>query len=394
MPEKYLFIFDYDGVIADSFETVIEIINDISKKVGYSPINKEGLRKLLDDNFYVAFRKTGLSITKIANYIKEVRKELIQKQQEIKFVDQIPEIIREIAKIGDIYIVTSNSEEVVTSQIRRHRLDKIVKEILGVESDKSKVRKIKSILLKYNNPEAYYIGDTSGDILEGRKAGTATIAVTWGYHNIGRLARVNPDYIAETPQQLRKIILDSVNDQNRTILVDKKDRPIGTEEKLRAHREGKLHRAFSILIFNNQGKMLIQRRAKDKYHSGGLWANTCCSHPHPNETFELATHRRLQEEMGIDTSLSRIFSFIYKHNFDNGLTENEFDHVFVGVSNSEPKPSPLEAEQIKWVDFDWLLEDIRVNPDQYTPWFKIILKRKELKEYIKNNFIKERRNYA
>jgi|GEM_PF-682199 len=388
MPEKYLFIFDYDGVIADSFEAVIDIINGLSKKIGYSPITEEGLRRLLDDNFYVAFRKTGLSITKIARYIKEVRKELIEKQQKIKFTRGMPETLKEIANIGDVYIVTSNSKEVVEVMFKKYKLDEIVKGILGVEQDRSKVKKIKTIMHKYRQAEAYYIGDTAGDILEGKKAQATTIAVAWGYHNIERLAKVNPDYIAETPAQLKKIISDSVNDQNRTILVDRRDRPIGTREKIKTHQEGRLHRAFSILIFNKDGKILIQKRAKDKYHSGGLWANTCCSHPRPNETFDEGTHRRLKEEMGIDAPLERIFSFIYKHRFDNGLTENEFDHVFVGISDKKPKPNRDEAEEIKWVDFEWLLADIRANPDDYTPWFKIILKHKELKVFFDKAFIK------
>ncbi len=123
------------------------------------------------------------------------------------------------------------------------------------------------------------------------------------------------------------------------ILVDENDNELGKEEKLKAHKEGKLHRCFSILIFNSKEELLIQKRAKNKYHSGGLWANTCCSHPKPGEDTEIAAHRRLKEEFGFDCELKQLFNFTYKKTFDNGLTENEFDHVFIGITNSEPIPN-------------------------------------------------------
>src|SRR6476659_3208910 len=116
----------------------------------------------------------------------------------------------------------------------------------------------------------------------------------------------------------------------KVILVNIDDTPIGVMEKMEAHEKGLLHRAFSVLIFNSQGELLLQRRALDKYHSAGLWTNTCCSHPRPDETIEGAANRRLNEEMGLDTELKPIFSFIYKVNFDNGLIENELDYVLVG----------------------------------------------------------------
>ena len=159
------------------------------------------------------------------------------------------------------------------------------------------------------------------------------------------------------------------------IIVDENDQQINTAEKLKAHEQGKLHRAFSILIFNSKGELLIQKRAKSKYHSAGLWSNTCCSHPRAGETLETATHRRLQEEMGFDCELKEQFSFIYKVGFENGLTEHEFSHVFSGNFDGQPVPSPEEAENIKWVNLDELKEDIKAQPDKYAYWFKIIVKK-------------------
>jgi isopentenyl-diphosphate delta-isomerase len=129
--------------------------------------------------------------------------------------------------------------------------------------------------------------------------------------------------------------------------VDENDNIIGEEEKIKAHQEGKLHRAFSIFVFNSKGQMLIQKRAKEKYHSGGLWTNTCCSHPRPGEPIEKAAHRKLKEEMGFDCEIKEIFSFIYKVKFDNGLFENEYDHVFLGKFDGKPMPDSTEVE-------DWM----------------------------------------
>ncbi|GBD34035.1 Isopentenyl-diphosphate Delta-isomerase [bacterium HR34] len=159
----------------------------------------------------------------------------------------------------------------------------------------------------------------------------------------------------------------------KIILVDENDNEIGFEEKLEVHKKGKLHRAFSIFVFNSKGELLIQKRAKNKYHSGGLWTNTCCSHPHPGENLEEAVHRRLKEEMGFDCNLKEIFSFIYKVKFENGLTENELDHVFIGVYDGEVKPNQNEVEDFKWVNINTLLKDIQFNEDKYTYWFKLIL---------------------
>ena len=157
------------------------------------------------------------------------------------------------------------------------------------------------------------------------------------------------------------------------ILVDKNDKEIGTEEKIKTHKEGKLHRAFSIFIFNSKGEMLLQKRAKSKYHSGGLWSNACCSHPRPGENLEQATHRRLKEEMGLVCDLQKAFHFVYKTNLDNNLTEYEFDHVFIGEYDGEVKINQNEAEDFKWVSIDALKEDVEKTPENYTVWFKTAL---------------------
>lgn len=158
------------------------------------------------------------------------------------------------------------------------------------------------------------------------------------------------------------------------ILVDEHDNPIGTEEKLAAHQNGgKLHRAFSVFVFNNAGKIMLQRRALEKYHCPGLWTNTCCSHPRPEETPLAAATRRLQEEMGFVCPLEEKFAFTYRAEFDNGLTEHEFDHVFVGVYNQEPHLNPAEAMDYKRVTVDELLAMIEKNPESITPWTRIIM---------------------
>jgi len=159
------------------------------------------------------------------------------------------------------------------------------------------------------------------------------------------------------------------------ILVDKNDRQTGTMEKMEAHEKAELHRAFSIFVFNSKKEMLIQQRAKGKYHCAGLWTNTCCSHPRPGETTETAAHRRLKEEMGFDTGLKEITSFIYKAPFENGLTEHEFDHVFIGTYDGKVKPNKEEVCNWKFIELKNLLEDVKSHPENYTPWFKIILKK-------------------
>ena len=159
----------------------------------------------------------------------------------------------------------------------------------------------------------------------------------------------------------------------RVILVDANDNEIGTEEKLLAHELGKLHRALSILIFNSQSKLLLQKRAECKYHCGGLWSNTCCSHPRPGESVEDAASRRLKEEMGMDCELKKKFSFRYRAEFENGLTEHEIDHVLIGRCDAEPILNPEEVGEYKWVDMEELNKDILQNSDDYTPWFRKII---------------------
>jgi len=155
------------------------------------------------------------------------------------------------------------------------------------------------------------------------------------------------------------------------ILVDEKDNQVGLMPKLEAHQKGLLHRAFSVFIFNSDYKLLLQKRASSKYHSGGLWTNTCCSHPRDGEDTIDAANRRLNEEMGIKTSLRKVFDFIYTAELDNNLIENEFDHVFYGVYDIDPIINKDEAEDFKWVDMETLKNDIENNKDQYTVWFKI-----------------------
>ncbi len=165
---------------------------------------------------------------------------------------------------------------------------------------------------------------------------------------------------------------------HKVILVDQSDQVIGQMEKLEAHQKGVLHRAFSILLFNSAGEMLLQQRAYDKYHSGGLWTNTCCSHPAPSETVIEAANRRLKEEMGIEAALDFAFKFIYKAKLDHGLTEYEYDHVFIGRYGGEPEINPIEVNNWKWISLNTLNKDIKRNPDNYTVWFKDIMKNKEL----------------
>ncbi|TFF35815.1 isopentenyl-diphosphate Delta-isomerase [Mucilaginibacter psychrotolerans] len=157
------------------------------------------------------------------------------------------------------------------------------------------------------------------------------------------------------------------------MIVDADGQTRGTMEKMAAHRTGTMHRAFSVFIFNSKGQLLLQQRALDKYHSGGLWTNTCCSHPRLGESTPNAAHRRLQEEMGMDCELTELFQFSYRHEFENGLIENEYDHVFMGISDDLPVPNEAEVAGIRYMDTDLLLFDLIEQPDKYTPWFKICL---------------------
>jgi isopentenyl-diphosphate delta-isomerase len=158
------------------------------------------------------------------------------------------------------------------------------------------------------------------------------------------------------------------------VLVDKNNRKIGVEEKIKAHKEGKLHRAFSIFIFNSKGQLLLQQRAKTKYHSNRLWSNTVCSHPRPGELYLQAAHRRLKEEMGFDCPLKKLFCFIYNAEFKNGLSENEYDCVFAGNFDGIPKPNKKEIMNFKWIKIEDLKKDINKYPQKYSVWLNIALK--------------------
>ena len=158
--------------------------------------------------------------------------------------------------------------------------------------------------------------------------------------------------------------------EQQLILVDEQNNITGYGEKLQVHRDGDLHRAFSIFVMNPRGELMLQRRAIEKYHSGGLWANTCCSHPLKGEEREDTVHRRLQEEMGFDCELKPLFDFIYRAEFENGLTEYELDQVYLGAFEGSPKPNPLEVCDWKWIHIDDLKKDIGANPDNYVYWLK------------------------
>ena len=154
------------------------------------------------------------------------------------------------------------------------------------------------------------------------------------------------------------------------VLVDQNDLQIGTMPKLEAHEKGLLHRAFSIFIFNSKGEILMQQRALDKYHSAGLWSNTCCSHPAPNESNDAAATRRLKEEMGMICEMNSVFSFTYKAEFGNGLIEHEFDYVFFGESDTPPLINKEEANDYKYMTMSDLVIDIQNNSIYYTEWLK------------------------
>ena len=155
------------------------------------------------------------------------------------------------------------------------------------------------------------------------------------------------------------------------ILVDELDRPVGTMEKMEVHEQALLHRAFSVFIFNSAGEMLLQQRANNKYHSAGLWTNACCSHPSPGVGTMQAARKRLQEEMGFDTELKKAFDFIYKAPFENGLTEYEFDHVFVGIYDGEIDPDPEEVNAFCYQKLSEIKRSLDTHPADYTAWFKI-----------------------
>ena len=157
------------------------------------------------------------------------------------------------------------------------------------------------------------------------------------------------------------------------ILVDENNNQIGLEEKILAHKKNLLHRAFSIFIFNDSFEILLQKRAPNKYHSGNLWTNTCCSHPLENLSLVESAKKRLVEEMGIKANLNEVFSFIYQAEFDNGLSEYEYDHVLFGISNNQPILNPDEAIDYKWIKISDLKAQIEKNPGNFTVWLQIMI---------------------
>jgi isopentenyl-diphosphate Delta-isomerase len=161
--------------------------------------------------------------------------------------------------------------------------------------------------------------------------------------------------------------------QQEVVLVNEKDEPVGTMEKMEAHRKALLHRAFSVFIFNVKGEMLLQQRAENKYHSGGLWTNACCSHPKPSEDVKQGAMRRLNEELGFSTELKKMFDFIYKSGFNNGLTEFEFDHVFAGDYNGVIIPNKEEVCDYCFMGFDEIESSLKLQPNKFTAWFHIAL---------------------
>ena len=163
--------------------------------------------------------------------------------------------------------------------------------------------------------------------------------------------------------------------EENVILVNERDEPLGTMPKLEAHKKGVLHRAFSVFVLNDAGELMLQQRAENKYHSPGLWTNTCCSHQREGEATVEAGKRRLQEEMGFVTDLKVLFSFIYKAAFDNGLTEHEFDYVLLGTYNGVPTVNPAEVAAWKWMTPEAVRHDLDENPQRYTAWFRIIFER-------------------
>jgi isopentenyl-diphosphate delta-isomerase len=171
--------------------------------------------------------------------------------------------------------------------------------------------------------------------------------------------------------------MSAVSAADSVILVDAADREIGVADKMGVHYQGAMHRAFSVFVFNSRGELLLQRRALDKYHSAGLWSNTCCSHPRPGETVLEAAQRRMPEEMGIDLVLRPVFSFIYHATFENGLVEHELDHVLIGRSVDDvlPEPNPAEVVEWKWVSPAQIRADLHAYPEMFTVWFRLCFER-------------------
>jgi isopentenyl-diphosphate delta-isomerase len=159
------------------------------------------------------------------------------------------------------------------------------------------------------------------------------------------------------------------------VLVDEHDAPLGEMEKLEAHQKGILHRACSVFVFNSKGEMMLQQRAAGKYHSALLWTNTCCTHPRPGEAPIDTAHRRLREEMGFDCPMESIGAMTYRTEFPNGLIEHEYDHLFLGKYDGEPKLNPEEAASWKWIAPETLAQELKAHPEQYTYWLNVAFDR-------------------
>jgi isopentenyl-diphosphate delta-isomerase len=165
--------------------------------------------------------------------------------------------------------------------------------------------------------------------------------------------------------------------EKNVILVNKNDEVTGSMEKLEAHKQGLLHRAFSIFVFNSRGEMLMQQRAINKYHSGGLWTNACCSHPQPGEETVAAAKKRLKEEMGFEIPVTKIFDFVYKTKFDNGLTEYEFDHVFAGEYDGVVNYDKTEVMNVCYKSMQAINNLLKTQPEKYTAWFHLAFPKME-----------------
>ena len=163
--------------------------------------------------------------------------------------------------------------------------------------------------------------------------------------------------------------------EEQVILVDEQDRPIGAMGKMEAHQKGILHRAISVFIVNSKGEWLLQQRHSDKYHSGGLWSNACCSHPRPGENTEQTAERRLMEEMGLKSNLDKLFGFTYRATINNVLIEHEFDHVFIGYSDSVPEVNPIEVKDWKYLSYSEIQTEAKNAPEDFTVWFLKIMER-------------------
>ena len=178
------------------------------------------------------------------------------------------------------------------------------------------------------------------------------------------------------------LIDSNTSPSSLVVLVNEQDNFVGTCEKMEAHRKGFLHRAFSVFLFDSSGRLLLQQRALEKYHCGGLWSNTCCSHPYPSEEVIDAATRRLQEELGFTTSLTKAFDFVYRAELNNGLIEQEFDHVFIGSYEGLLQPNPAEVMGVEYVHLDTLAQRMETEPARFTPWFHIAFPK--LLQYLKS----------